>query len=412
MVPITSARLRTVARLGATALLGLVAAIAIPGVASADAVRDDQWQLQELNATDAWQLADGADVVVAVVDSGVDAAHPDLAGQVLPGVDLVATDGGDGRTDPVGHGTAVAAFIAGRSDDTDGVMGLAPHAKILPVRVLDAKNRYDDPVIVAEGVQWAVDHGAKVINLSLGGSYNSALADALDYAFARDVVVVACAGNVMPGGTTEVWYPAYEPGVVAVAGTGRDLRVGDPLWGGSLTGAATVLMAPATDMLAAYPGNRYRRVEGTSFATPIVSATAALIRSKYPTMSAANVVERLTASATDVGVAGRDSRYGFGIVNPVGALQEPIAEVEANPLDNADPPPGVARFGPATQPPAADSAPPSPYATTPPAISRYRLIPIEDRPVEPADGDRMTGAASRSTRRTSDVAHAQLPPSA
>ena len=106
----------------------------------------------------------------------------------------------------------------------------------------------------------------------------------------------------------------------------------------------------ATGMLAAYPDGRYLRVEGTSFATPIVSATAALIRSKYPSMSAANVVERLTASAVDIGVAGRDNRYGFGIVNPVGALQESFAEVTANPLDNTDPPPGLAGFGPAAVP--------------------------------------------------------------
>ncbi len=402
-----SSRISTVGRLVATVLVGCAAAIAVPGIAAADAVRADQWQLRALDADNAWTLAKGADVTVAVVDSGVDASHPDLAGQVLPGIDLV-DPGGNGQRDPVGHGTAIAAFIAGRSDDQNGVVGLAPQAKILPVRVLDANNRYDDSVVVAEGVQWAVDHGAQVVNLSLGGSYSTALADALDYAFARDVVVVACAGNVAPGGPAEIWYPAREPGVIAVAGTGRSLAVPDPLWSGSLTGPATVLLAPATDMLAAYPEGRYRAVEGTSFAAPMVSAAAALIRSRFPHISAANVVERLTTTARDLGVPGRDDRYGFGIVDPVAALQDPVAEVSTNPLDNADPPPGIAGFGPADDVPEIVS-PLDGSPTSPPA--RPRLLPAEDvfpAGPQPDDADRATGPASRySSRRTVDIAQAQ-----
>jgi subtilisin family serine protease len=135
---------------------------------------------------DAWTYSSGAGITVAVVDSGVDAHHVDLDGQVLPGLDLVDPQG-DGDTDLVGHGTTVAALIAGKDDD-NGVIGIAPKAKILPVRVLDQENRYDDALVVAKGVRWAVDHGAKVVNLSLGGSGNSAaLAAALDYAFAKDV---------------------------------------------------------------------------------------------------------------------------------------------------------------------------------------------------------------------------------
>src|SRR5919201_4860200 len=116
--------------------------------------------------------------------------HPDLAGQVLPGIDLVSPAGAVGP-DPVGHGTTVAGLIAGRADDDRGVVGLAPDARILPVRVLDDENRYDDAMIVAKGVRWAVDNGARGINLSLGGSGDSpALAAALDHAFARDGVGV------------------------------------------------------------------------------------------------------------------------------------------------------------------------------------------------------------------------------
>jgi type VII secretion-associated serine protease mycosin len=322
---------------------------ALASVVRRDQVRDEQWQLAELRATHAWRHSTGGGVTVAVVDSGVDASHPDLADQVLPGIDLVAS-GGDGRSDPVGHGTTVAGLIAGRNDDDSGVMGLAPQAKILPVRVLDAANRYDDALIVAKGVRWAVDNGAKVINLSLGGSGTSpALAAALDYAFARDVVVVACTGNYstdpapaagQPRPATEVWYPAREPGVLAVTGLDRET---EGLWSGSITGSATVLSAPATGLVGARPGGTWK-VQGTSFAAPLVTATAALVRAKWPELSAGGVVNRLITTAGDLGAVGRDDRYGYGMVDPVAALTVGVSSVERNPLDNNDSP-GVAGFG-------------------------------------------------------------------
>ncbi|HEY0699869.1 MAG TPA: S8 family serine peptidase, partial [Micromonospora sp.] len=231
-----------------------------------DLVRKEQWQLDRLGVRTVWPESTGRGVTVAVIDSGVDGSHPDLVDQVLPGTDLVAGQG-DGRTDPVGHGTTVAALIAGRSDDDRGVVGLAPDARILPVRVLDSQNRYDDALIVAQGVRWAVDNGAKVINLSLGGAGDSpALAAALNYAFTRDVVVVACTGNVATSADSRVWYPAREPGVIAVTGAERDT---DALWSGAITGPETVLTAPGTDLVGARPGG-FWRVQGTSFAAPMV----------------------------------------------------------------------------------------------------------------------------------------------
>jgi type VII secretion-associated serine protease mycosin len=273
----------------------------------------------------------------------VDAKHPDLAGQVLPGLDLV-TPAQDGRYDPVGHGTTVAGLIAGSARDDRGALGLAPDAKILPVRVLDADNRYEDALIVAQGVRWAVDHGARVLNMSLGGiGTSAALAEALDYAFAKDVVVIACTGNVTATAPTDVWYPAREPGVVAVSGLDR--ANGGTLWPGSITGPATVISAPAASLVGARPGGHWR-VQGTSFAAPLVSATAALIRSRWPTMPAADVVNRLISTARDIGPTGRDESYGFGALDPVAALTRDLPAVETNPLDNL-PPPGIAGFGPA-----------------------------------------------------------------
>ncbi|SCE82671.1 type VII secretion-associated serine protease mycosin [Micromonospora haikouensis] len=311
--------------------------------ARADQVRDEQWQLDELRASTAWRTSTGRGVVVAVIDSGVDGSHPDLAGQVLPGIDLV-DDGDTDGPDPVGHGTTVAGLIAGRNDDRRGAVGLAPDAKILPVRVLDDENRYDDALIVARGVRWAVDNGARVINLSLGGSGDSpALAAALDYAFARDVVVVACTGNVAASSDTNVWYPAREPGVIAVAGLER---ASDNLWSGSITGRATVLTAPATGLVGARPGSGYWRVQGTSFASPLVAAAAALIRARWPQMSAGEVVNRLISTARDIGPTGRDDRFGYGLVDPVAALTADVPPVGRNPLDDQSSP-GVVGFGPA-----------------------------------------------------------------
>ncbi len=306
-----------------------------------DGVRDEQWQLKSLGIAEAWRHATGDGVTVAVIDSGVDGDHPDLKGQVVAGLDLVA-DSGDGRVDPVGHGTTVSAIIAGRADDDDGVVGIAPKAKILPIRVLDRENRYDDALVVAKAVRWAVDSGAKVLNLSLGGTGSSAaLAAALDYAFAKDVVVVACTGNAGSTTATDVWYPAREPGVIAVAGLERD---GGELWTGSITGRQTVVSAPATELVGARPADGYWRIQGTSFAAPMVSGTAALLRSRWPGMSAADVVNRIITTARDLGPAGRDETYGYGAVDPVKALTTPVPAVADNPLDTT-PSPGVARFG-------------------------------------------------------------------
>jgi type VII secretion-associated serine protease mycosin len=349
-------------RLTVAAIVGSVVAGTAGGPAWADpvplkgdSVRADQYQLQTLNVAGAWTYASGAGVTVAVIDSGVDAHHVDLDGQVLPGLDLVDPKG-DGDTDLVGHGTTVSAIIAGKSDDA-GVIGIAPRAKILPVRVLDQENRYEDAMIVAKGVRWAVDHGARVINLSLGGSGSSAaLAAALDYAFAKDVVVVACTGNASTSPTAGVWYPAREPGVLAVAGMERD---GQHLWPGSITGRETVVTAPATQLVGARPTG-YWKVQGTSFAAPMVSGTAALIRSRWPTMPAGEVINRIIKTAKDRGPAGKDDTYGYGEVNPTGALTAEVPAMSTNPLDTT-PSPGVAGFGSA---PASGQAQSAPTTTT------------------------------------------------
>ncbi|OJF13657.1 type VII secretion-associated serine protease mycosin [Couchioplanes caeruleus subsp. caeruleus] len=331
---------------------GIAGPLAAPEPLQGDTVRAEQWHLKTLNVAGAWSHSAGEGVTVAVIDSGVEASHVDLQGQVLKGLDLVDPDG-DGDTDLVGHGTTVSALIAGRGDDSSGVVGIAPKAKILPVRVLDRDNRYDDAMIVAKGVRWAVDNGARVVNLSLGGNGSSpALAAALDYAFAKDVVVVACTGNASTSTSSGVWYPAREPGVIAVAGMEKG---GDTLWSGSITGKETVVTAPATQLTGARPDG-YWRVQGTSFAAPMVSGTAALIRARWPAMSAGEVVNRIIRTAHDRGPLGRDSDYGYGMVDPAAALTADIPAVTSNPLDTTASP-GIARFGSAPASGEAQSAP-------------------------------------------------------
>jgi type VII secretion-associated serine protease mycosin len=308
----------------------------------ADAARTAEWHLSVLGATEAWRESTGEGVTVAVVDSGVDSKQADLAGQVIvPGRDFVMP-GGDGTYDPAGHGTSVATLIAGRSDDS-GVEGLAPGVKILPVRVLNEDRKYEDPLVVAQGIRFAVDYGAKVINLSLGGAAESdAIRAAIEYAFAHDVVVVACTGNVGAfADGDQVWYPAREPGVIAVAGMDKDT-----LWAGSVTGPQTVLTAPAAGLQAPIPGGGYGRVYGTSFAAPLVSATAALVRAKSPGLRAGDVVNRLITTAVDLGQPGRDDTYGYGEVDPLRALTDVIPMIGRNPLGDVTPL-GESGFGPA-----------------------------------------------------------------
>jgi serine protease len=330
-------RRRDVPRSLAAALVGLIGAGLATAPAAAEPIGQQVGeqvtsrphdQLAPLGADQAWQYSTGSGVVVAVLDSGVDAEHPDLAGRVVAGHDFV--DGStDGRVDPVGHGTTVASQIVGGGDPA---IGLAPEATVLPVRVLDERNRYRSAETVADGVRWAVDHGARVINMSLGGAQvSTVLAEALAYAMANDVVVVACTGNQVNEEYQDVWYPAREPGVVAVAGVTFSDGAPRP-WPASLTGPETVLTAPAV-VTGAQAGGGYRDVQGTSFSSALVTAVAALIRARWPDMPAGDVVNRLVATARDAGAPGRDPVYGFGAVDPVASLTEPVGEVPGNPLD-------------------------------------------------------------------------------
>ncbi|WP_163573753.1 S8 family serine peptidase [Fodinicola feengrottensis] len=299
--------------------------------AAAYPIRDHQWYLAPLQIPQAQQQARGQGVIVAVIDSGVDDTIPELAGRVLAGSGFGPGAGTDGRKDlgSTGHGTAMASLIAGAGAD-DQVLGVAPASTILPISVLADQGA--PASAIAAAIRYATDRGAKVINLSLGapGAASSDMRDAIDYALARDVVVVAAAGNVASG-DVQVANLASVPGVVAVSGIDKD---GSP-WSGSAKGPQTVVSAPSTSILVATPARNdphYALGSGTSQATALTSGTIALLRSRYPGLNAANIIERLIATAQDRGAPGRDTSYGFGEIQPYAALTARVPGVYSNPL--------------------------------------------------------------------------------
>jgi type VII secretion-associated serine protease mycosin len=319
---------RTGARGGAAGVVLAVVALLVgmPTPAFADNVRDSQWHLQFLDVAAAHRYSEGAGVLVAVVDSGVDASHPDLLGNVVAGTETYAgSKGGDGRTDAYGHGTEMAGLIAAHGDgnhNANGALGIAPRATILPVRTGVGGGI---ATAVAAGVSWATAHGAKVISISAGGAPSADDQRAIEEAIAHDIVVVAAAGNTPEA--TGVEYPAAYPGVLAVGGVdqnGNHAAV-------SVTGSEVVLSAPAVDITSTALNHKYSTATGTSPATAIVAGAAALVRARFPNLSAAEVIHRLTATATDKGPKGRDDQYGYGIVNLVAALTADVPPLPASP---------------------------------------------------------------------------------
>jgi len=262
-------------------------------------------------ASRAWEEVDAEGNVIAVLDTGVDLDHPDLQPVLVPGWDFV--DGDAAADDANGHGTHVAGIAAGVLNNGIGGAGVARGARVMPVRVLDHQGiGYTSDV--AEGVLWAVEHGAEVVNLSLATMRSSAvLKAAVDSALAAGVPVVAAMGNE-GGQGSPTSYPAAYPGVVAV-GAVDSAHVVAPF---SNRGSHIALVAPGVDVLSTVPGG-YAYFDGTSMSTPFVSAAAALLLARDGRLSAAQVRDVLMGTAHDLGPAGHDIAYGAGLLDVLGA---------------------------------------------------------------------------------------------
>ena len=273
----------------------------------ADPMFPSQWNMPAVGVPDAWSTSLGAGVVVAVIDTGVDATHPDLAGRVLPEIDLLPEV--TPAPEQNAHGTRVASLIAGGLDGV-GMTGVAPQSGILPVSALDPTG-FGDSSTVARAIIAAADAGARVINLSLGGpDPDPVLDEACAYAFAKGAVVVAAGGNSYASGN-RAQYPAASPHVLGVASTDG---AGNPS-AFSNTGPHIDLAAPGEDILAAIPGGGYSTESGTSFSAPHVSGAAALVLSANPTLSAAEAASVIQSTALDdLSGNGRDDQLGNGIV--------------------------------------------------------------------------------------------------
>ncbi|MEV0413143.1 type VII secretion-associated serine protease mycosin [Streptomyces sp. NPDC050448] len=309
-------------------------------------IADRPWALQRLLLDALWAQTKGKDkdgkpVRVAVIDTGVDRANPQLSGaiDVGAGKDLVDPKGGDGTTDTVGHGTKVAGLIAARPQDGTGFVGLAPDSTIIPIRQNDGQGK-GNALSLGQAIDHAVSKGAQVINISQDTdvplSADSELGKAVQRAVDAKVVVVASAGNDGMSGEKRKTYPAAFPGVLAVASSDRNNERAAFSQPGDFIGVA----APGVDMVSTVPGFGQCIDNGTSFSAPYVAGVAALLRAKHPDWSPQEVVWQIQGTA-ERSVNGRDDYVGWGVVDPVRAVTQDHDRPKA-PVPDPGPPPAAA----------------------------------------------------------------------
>ncbi|WP_405654426.1 type VII secretion-associated serine protease mycosin [Streptomyces sp. NBC_00019] len=336
-----------------SALLAASLALVPPTAAHADGIRAQQWALEAMHTQEAWQTTKGKGITVAVLDTGVEDDHPDLAGNVLDGKDMVGFGASRGDRAWARHGTAMAGIIAGHGHgigNADGVMGIAPEAKILPVRVIledgdsaRGKARNTRGNALAEGIRWAADHGADVINLSLGDDSKSAHPEpaedeAVQYALKKGSVVVASAGNGGEKGD-HISYPAAYPGVIAATAVdryGTRAAFSTRRW-------YSTVSAPGDKVVIADPDHKYYEGWGTSAAAAFVSGAVALVKAAHPGLTPGQIKKLLEDTARDAPVGGRDDSRGYGLVDPAAAIKA-AAELKPEGLQAASY--GEKYFGP------------------------------------------------------------------
>lgn len=329
------------------------AVVLLPGAAAAapvpypddpgDPVRAAEYWLDDYGVRDAWETTRGDGVTIAIIDTGIGRGPIEFEGAVVDGTDVSGLGTEDGRT-PVGavdrdHGSWVASLAAARGmPNGTSVVGVAPEAELLSISAgfgASATRSFTEQI--AEGMHWAVDHGADVINLSFTTNtpdWDQSWDDAFQYAFDNDVVVVVAAGN-RGAGTTAVGAPATIPGVLTVAGVDQS---GIASVEASTQGITIGVSAPSENLVGVSADGRIVQWSGTSGAAPIVAGVVALVRSAYPEMNAANVINRVirTARPAAAATATPDILYGYGLVDADAAVHDIVAPVVLNPMGSLD----------------------------------------------------------------------------
>jgi subtilisin family serine protease len=277
-----------------------------------------QYALAKLRLPQAHQLSTGENVRIAVIDSGIDAAHPEIAGMVARSFDAIASGQG-----PHSHGTAMAGAIIARAQLT----GVAPAARILAIRAFDGSGAGSEgtTLTIMRSIDWAVAHGARVLNMSFAGPHDPQIASALAAARRKGVVLVAAAGNAGP--RSPPLFPAADPNVIAVTATDAE----DKVLRAANRGRHIALAAPGVDILAPAPGARYQITSGTSIAAAHVSGVVALLLARKPGLGPDAVRKVLLSSAADLGPKGRDDQFGAGLADAYRA----ISSLQAGPAQPA-----------------------------------------------------------------------------
>jgi uncharacterized repeat protein (TIGR02543 family) len=285
---------------------------------------NQQYALNVLDIFESWEMTEGSnEVIVAVIDTGIDILHNEFIGRIsnLSYNAVTETIGLEAVVDDQGHGTMVSGIIAAVKNNRTGIAGITSNVKVMAIKAnASGEDTFKDSALI-EGIYYAVDNGADIINLSLGSNYpNPLVKDALDYAETHGVIVVAASGN---DGNDEAFYPAAFPSTISVSSIGEDLSIAEY----SNFGETIDISAPGSDIITTIMNNSYGSVSGTSFAAPQVVGALALMLSYFPDMSAEEITQRFLLSAVDYGAEGYDQYYGFGIANSYQALTNEFAKI-------------------------------------------------------------------------------------
>jgi subtilisin family serine protease len=277
---------------------------------SSSAGTPEQYTIEKLQLAEVHKVATGRDVLVAVIDSKIDTKHPDLADAIVEHYDAV------GRQEQAhSHGTGMAGAIASHRK----LLGIAPGARILAVHAFSTSSRQSPEATTRQiiaGIEWAINKGARVINMSFAGPYDPMIQLAMRNAAAKGVILIAASGNM--GAKSPPLYPAADPHVIAVTATDDS----DNLFTQAVRGPHVAVAAPGVDVVVPAPDDTYQLTTGTSVAAAHVSGVAALLLERHPSVDARTVLEVLTTTARNLNPKGRDDLYGWGLIDPAAALQE------------------------------------------------------------------------------------------